>query len=946
MALPQSVDPTTLNLSGKPALSTVAPSTITSAGATGMPNPTIAMETNEIPSGVGALLGFALGNMMGNRGMFPLTGNRPNQNVNQPTNPNTPSGPTGGTPTGNIGNVNSVSLPPGTTQAQINAQYGTTNGQPNYQISGVNMSTGEVIATPNLNIGGTNLGTNTGNFGFEADTGTTTGGGTTTIPTDTTPIANQFFQDSQGNIYDADGTLIYINPSRPISGGNISGGDISDGTTSGGTSPQYLQDAQGNVYDENGTLIYYNPSNAIPGTNDGGGGYDPNAPETDQYFEDSSGNIFDYAGNLVLEFGNGFYYEPDTGNFYDLNFDVVGDDFNPYRDFFNIPTLDTGDYDDFDFGDWFDYGNYTSGSTTYIKDGGSVRSGLATPLFKNGGSVPKFNNGGFMNQVVANQMPQSVNATSEQPMVTSGLTNPVQTNSSGSGFVNSISNFLGNSGVSGALLGTLIAQMLNSSEQPVNTGVDMTALGRLAPRTTPTGPARFVPYSQYGTPTTPYDYSQLYANLGISPFGAGTGALSPSVAPTAPVSAQPTTPPTAPVGGLPVVTPPTTTPTQPAQTTPQYFQDADGNIYDANGNLVYDTTTGTTTSIAQQTVAPSTAQASVAPMSGLAVTTPEATSSYYSYGSDVNPSQVLSSKKGGAIRKFADGGLSDLAVTSLSDVMEPMMVSSSAENFSPDSGVAYDEETKIATDAYGNTMDVNNFVNIYGTHPLNFMDVISSEPYNPEYSVEYFDKPTYTVPEYFRGQDDDLVYALGSPETYRNDTVMQTTAMPTQTPAMPTQGALTPTQVSTAPTQAPFSDSPTFRYSGARNPLLAGLSMTPTRPYMLAKGGSSHGNPNVPVSDNHNPNVPTIQGRQDYRQGAYVQGAGDGQSDDIPAMLADGEYVIDAETVAQLGNGSNKAGAKMLDKFRENIRAHKRSAPTHKIPPKSKSPLAYLKGAK
>jgi hypothetical protein len=116
--------------------------------------------------------------------------------------------------------------------------------------------------------------------------------------------------------------------------------------------------------------------------------------------------------------------------------------------------------------------------------------------------------------------------------------------------------------------------------------------------------------------------------------------------------------------------------------------------------------------------------------------------------------------------------------------------------------------------------------------------------------------------------------------------------------------------------------------------------MTPTRPYTLAKGGSPH------MSDNHNPNVPVVQGRQDYRQGAYVQGAGDGQSDDIPAMLADGEYVIDAETVAQLGNGSNKAGAKMLDTFRENIRAHKRSAPTNKIPPKSKSPLAYLKGAK
>ena len=55
--------------------------------------------------------------------------------------------------------------------------------------------------------------------------------------------------------------------------------------------------------------------------------------------------------------------------------------------------------------------------------------------------------------------------------------------------------------------------------------------------------------------------------------------------------------------------------------------------------------------------------------------------------------------------------------------------------------------------------------------------------------------------------------------------------------------------------------------------------------------------------------------------GAAVHGAGDGQSDDIPAMLADGEYVIDAETVAQIGNGSTKAGAQALDKFREGIRA-------------------------
>lgn len=78
--------------------------------------------------------------------------------------------------------------------------------------------------------------------------------------------------------------------------------------------------------------------------------------------------------------------------------------------------------------------------------------------------------------------------------------------------------------------------------------------------------------------------------------------------------------------------------------------------------------------------------------------------------------------------------------------------------------------------------------------------------------------------------------------------------------------------------------------------------------------------------------------------GHYVKGAGDGQSDDIPAMLADGEYVFDADTVASLGNGSSDAGAQLLDHFREAAREHKRSAPVDKIPPKA-SPLAYMKEA-
>ena len=109
---------------------------------------------------------------------------------------------------------------------------------------------------------------------------------------------------------------------------------------------------------------------------------------------------------------------------------------------------------------------------------------------------------------------------------------------------------------------------------------------------------------------------------------------------------------------------------------------------------------------------------------------------------------------------------------------------------------------------------------------------------------------------------------------------------------------------------------------------------------LQALGGAS--NPNVAGyasgGDVHVPEFKT------GTTGHYVQGRGDGQSDEIPAMLANGEYVFDADTVAALGNGSNEAGAIALDKMREAIRKHKRSAPHTKIPPKAKSPLEYLKG--
>jgi hypothetical protein len=83
--------------------------------------------------------------------------------------------------------------------------------------------------------------------------------------------------------------------------------------------------------------------------------------------------------------------------------------------------------------------------------------------------------------------------------------------------------------------------------------------------------------------------------------------------------------------------------------------------------------------------------------------------------------------------------------------------------------------------------------------------------------------------------------------------------------------------------------------------------------------------------------------RIDFRTGNAVTGPGDGQSDDIPAMLADGEFVFPADVVAALGNGSTKAGSDKLYDMMHSIRAYHRSAkPKDLPPPAKKSPLDYL----
>ena len=158
-------------------------------------------------------------------------------------------------------------------------------------------------------------------------------------------------------------------------------------------------------------------------------------------------------------------------------------------------------------------------------------------------------------------------------------------------------------------------------------------------------------------------------------------------------------------------------------------------------------------------------------------------------------------------------------------------------------------------------------------------------------------------------------------------------------------------------------------------------------------GGYAHGGLpekyHAAAPEGHNPEF--ITGMTGY----YACGGGTGQSDDIPAMLHDGDYVMDAETVSALGDGSSKAGRHVLDGFRTQVphkadggsnpvpakiadgeyvfpaafvtalgqgdnkrgaeildglrtklRAHKRGAPLNKIPPKAKNPIDYIKKGK
>ena len=94
--------------------------------------------------------------------------------------------------------------------------------------------------------------------------------------------------------------------------------------------------------------------------------------------------------------------------------------------------------------------------------------------------------------------------------------------------------------------------------------------------------------------------------------------------------------------------------------------------------------------------------------------------------------------------------------------------------------------------------------------------------------------------------------------------------------------------------------------------------------------------------------APPMPGTAAFARGgaAFIDGGGSassGRADDIPAVLSPGEYVVDAETVALLGDGSSKAGAEKLDQLREAVRRHKGGALARgRISPDAKPATSYL----
>lgn len=152
---------------------------------------------------------------------------------------------------------------------------------------------------------------------------------------------------------------------------------------------------------------------------------------------------------------------------------------------------------------------------------------------------------------------------------------------------------------------------------------------------------------------------------------------------------------------------------------------------------------------------------------------------------------------------------------------------------------------------------------------------------------------------------------------------------------------------STAATQGPYFNQPLQPYTGQPRTPADFTTQSPqywytygTRPEPKFFNGNSLTNFGYAKGG-----ALSMGGQQEYSTGThgnYVEGPGDGQEDKIPAALSDGEYVVDASTVARLGNGSNRKGALVLDQLRKKIAT---DAGSREVAQNRINPNKYMKGA-
>jgi hypothetical protein len=119
----------------------------------------------------------------------------------------------------------------------------------------------------------------------------------------------------------------------------------------------------------------------------------------------------------------------------------------------------------------------------------------------------------------------------------------------------------------------------------------------------------------------------------------------------------------------------------------------------------------------------------------------------------------------------------------------------------------------------------------------------------------------------------------------------------------------------------------------AMDPMEAGIAQLNNARAMAQMGGGNFALPKRSVEQ---------LGVISAAKGRYLKGDGDGMSDSIPATingrqparLADGEFVVPADVVSHIGNGSSDAGAKklyaMMDKVRVARTGKKKQAPAVK----------------